>query len=130
MTCTHMTIGALNPLLIVALTSAAATGGSDLSGLWTLQQERDFRGVRDVTVQCELRQSNETLTVKCGAGSEMKGHVQGSAVTWAIEFESGGDRVTVDWSATLAASGSQMNGTWRIRSRKIDESATFLATRR
>lgn len=72
---------ALLPLLSAGCTSV--TAAPDISGIWTLKMDRDFRGDADMSVDCTVQQRQNALTVRCGRGVEMDG--EGRGVSWSHE---------------------------------------------
>ena len=118
---------------VIALV-AAPTGKADLTGRWTLRQDRDFRGDSGRPVECTFKQDGDEFTVTCGStGAVMKGRVNGQKVTWGIEKTgippNRQDRLVLTYSGELSQSGSALNGTWRLTSGVVDEKGTFRANR-
>src|SRR6266849_9300901 len=70
----------LSLTLLVVSAVYVSLGAADLTGVWTLDLDPDFGGVRDA-VDCRFKQSGPKVTADCGAGSSISGEVNDQKVT-------------------------------------------------
>jgi hypothetical protein len=121
-------------LLISSLACTSITAAADVSGQWVLKQDRDFRGNAAMPVDCTLTQQGSELTFKFNQGrAEFKGQVRGRKVSWRYEMTGISpmteDRLVLTYSGELNASGTKIDGTWRLISSVFDEKGNFVAER-
>lgn len=130
------TLKRLALILLFTLPSGCTpiTASTDVSGLWVLKQEKDFRGNPSPPVECTFKQQGGALTVKCGNGNVLKGKVRGRNVTWG--FEKTGippmieDRLVLVYTAELNESATALKGAWHLFSEVVDEKGPFEAQKR
>src|SRR4026208_2372505 len=73
----------------------------DLSGGWTLTMDPDFKGNRSVS-DCELKQTDNKLSVRCGDGAEMPGTIKDAKVVWGFSAPAGEKYGAATWTGVVA----------------------------
>jgi hypothetical protein len=102
---------------------------SDLSGEWTLTMDRDFRGNRAVS-DCQIKQHDDKLSVRCSGAAEMAGTVKDGRVVWGFSAPAGEKYPAATWTGTVAPSRNAIDGTWHLSIVGGDLDGKFSATKK
>src|SRR5437899_12300958 len=70
--------------LLAFATFVTISAAADLTGVWTLDLDPDFGGVRDA-VECTFKRDVEVLTADCGDGPAITGEVSDQKVTFRVK---------------------------------------------
>lgn len=95
----------------LALAFAVSLAATDLTGTWTLRQEKDFSGY-PASHECTIQQHGEKLSGICGGEAKITGRVKNSKVTLAHQTGRNNE-ITVRYSAVLNKDATAMKGTWQ-----------------
>jgi hypothetical protein len=104
-----------------------AVHGADLTGEWTLHLLPDFSGHED-QIGCAIRQQSQTLTVDCGAGSNIVGDVKGRTVTLAVKTGRHNE-YTATFTGELDASETTITGGWQLMDAQGRREGRFTLTK-
>jgi hypothetical protein len=115
----------LHTILAAFLAAQAAT----ISGYWSLTMNPDFKDNPNVVSECEFRQSDTKLTVRCGTGSEVSGSVNGRTVTWRIRPNNGEKYPAATMTGTVNEAGTAIKGTWHLSVIGRDKHGSFTAVK-
>ena len=100
---------------------------ADLSGQWSLVLTPDFSGNND-TLACSFAQSDEKLTINCGAGPNITGTTQGQRVTFRVPTGRSAELMAV-FVGMLDQGAITISGTWQLDDRDSKREGKFSATK-
>ena len=104
----------LSVLFGVALLSVALSA-ADISGVWTIEFEKDFGGYPGSN-DCTFKQEGAKLTVTCDGATSRDGRVDDRRAMSQMPTGRNGE-MTATFAGDLDADGRAMKGTWRIADR-------------
>ena len=99
-------------LTLSALSAFAQGGGGSVSGTWKVTG--DVSG-NSVNLVCTFAQEGKKLTGSCKSAeakttNEITGEVNDQRVAWQYNTDYNGEKLTIAFSGTLDAAGSQLKG--------------------
>lgn len=106
----------LSTLLLLSLFLTMLTA-ADLSGVWTLDFEKDFGG-NPASEDCTFKQDGRVLTVRCGSGAPGTGDVNGQKVVFKMPTGPH-DEFTATFTADLDKTERAMKGAWHLVAKDV-----------